>query len=324
MLEYNKGHLSVDEQVDLLASRGMQIPDREVAHTYLRTVGYFRLAGYWHDLRIPIVGTKGRLSGFVETANLDDVVELYEFDRQLRLIVFDAIERIEVLLKFHLAHVVGLGDPFAHRDKANYAPWFCQPKGEEPSRLEKLMKRIQYVETRSREVFVEHHVEKYGEPLPIWKSMEVLGFREISELYSGLNQRLAERIAFNLGIVSRSGSGNSGVLGKWLAQLDYVRNLCAHHSRLWNRNMDVKIPPTSLKLITHAVDSVDIQMLFRTGEIRHATSRIFASLAVMGYFLDQIEIDHEWRNRLTEHIYRVLPVTRSLSEMGFWSGKIPC
>ncbi|MCZ4537987.1 Abi family protein [Gordonia terrae] len=95
---YAKPFKSVDEQLDLLASRGLTLGDRTEAREHLRRVGYYRLSGYWYPLR-ESVKTPGQApvvtDQFVAGATLANVIEIYQFDRKLRLLTLDAIEKIE-------------------------------------------------------------------------------------------------------------------------------------------------------------------------------------------------------------------------------------
>lgn len=97
-LEYEKPYMPLDELANRLLARGM-IADRDELCRQLNTIGYYRLSGYWYSLKLPD-GT------FKTGARLSDVIRIYEFDRQLRLCVLDAIERVEVFARARLAHLL--------------------------------------------------------------------------------------------------------------------------------------------------------------------------------------------------------------------------
>ena len=130
---YNKPYRTVAEQVSLLISRGLEIPNVSSATACLERIGYYRLSGYWYPFRRshistnPVTGqlllhpTTGRRYVVVEDdfrpgTTFQSVMDLYVFDKRLRLIFLDAIERVEVALRVDIALMLGARDPWAHRD----------------------------------------------------------------------------------------------------------------------------------------------------------------------------------------------------------------
>lgn len=102
----NKESRSIQEQIDLLKHRGMIIEDEEFAHLHLSHISYYRLKGYWWDMQ-----TDKERHIFKNDANFKDVIARYFFDKELRLILFDAIEAIEIALRtkmiYHLSQSYG-------------------------------------------------------------------------------------------------------------------------------------------------------------------------------------------------------------------------
>jgi abortive infection bacteriophage resistance protein len=317
MTYYTKTHLTVEEQIKLLRERGMTIDDVAQAKWYLRTVGYYRLAGYWHGLRIEVEGELERRSEFNRAASFDEVVATYEFDRELRLLIFDAIERIEVMLRFQIAHVVGKSEAFAHRDPENYSLWFKSKSGDDASQFEKLLARVNRDESLSRETFAKHHIEKYGKPLPIWKAAEVLDFRTISEMYRGLNQKFGDQIARGLNVITKDGNGDSGVFGNWLRNLGYVRNICAHHSRLWNRNIGERIQPKSFKKFVDVVDVFGPYLPDQPGLKAENMARVYPTIVMISLLLEEPDSKSSWLPRVLSLIRESFPGKHSVAEMGF-------
>ena len=91
---FNKKPKNLDEQIALLESRGMIVDDRESAKFYLQHINYYRLRAYWLTFELDLVSHQ-----FFKNTKFQDVLELYIFDRELRLLVLDAIERIEVSVR---------------------------------------------------------------------------------------------------------------------------------------------------------------------------------------------------------------------------------
>jgi abortive infection bacteriophage resistance protein len=88
---YDKQVTTVDDQITQLKARGLQISDDFLARHYLSNVSYYRLAGYWWPMQADKVNHI-----FKPNSKFEDVIALYNFDRELRLLLFDIIERIEI------------------------------------------------------------------------------------------------------------------------------------------------------------------------------------------------------------------------------------
>ncbi|SDK36301.1 Abi-like protein [Actinopolyspora mzabensis] len=142
---------------------------------------------------------------------------------------------------------------------------------------------------------------------------EVLDFGGISTLYSGLKRRDRDEIAGDLGVVDSTGAGNGSALANWLQVINYLRNVCAHHSRLWNRNMDVQIASKHL-------GPIELLAPLRTGATTQL-SRVFGPLCLVLFLLAEsadANTWQRWRDHLIDLLITVLPPTgRSLNEMGF-------
>lgn len=227
MLEtYQKSALTFEQQLKLLGERGLIINDYGHAMLQLGTISYFRLSAYWYPLRFRDEH-EYVTSDFIEGANFDDVISLYEFDRQLRLLVTDAIERIEVyirtLISYHLSHEYGA---FGHTDPANFHPQFNHAQW---------LGKLEEEAARSSDAFIAHYKNKYtGFPtLPIWVITEVMSLGSLSFCYQGLKHDDKRVISNKLGL-------HHMCLRDWLHTLTYIRNVCAHHSRLWNRELAIR------------------------------------------------------------------------------------
>ncbi|MGB3763066.1 MAG: Abi family protein [Ornithinimicrobium sp.] len=131
MPTYDKPHLNVSEQVELLRSRGMHVGSTDYAESWLSVVGYYRLSGYWYPYR-EIVASHPAVRGdrFLPSTTLEQVIGLYEFDRRLKLRVLDALERIEIAMRFRVGYTLGLRGPFAHRDAESLDTGFSRPRPE--------------------------------------------------------------------------------------------------------------------------------------------------------------------------------------------------
>lgn len=318
---YSKPFKTIPEQVDLLRDRGMSIPDAEEAARVLESVGYYRLSGYWYPYRVrrPIPTSDPKVMSGVEVADefeagtsLDTVVAVYEFDRKLRLLVLDAIERIEVVMRVRLGHVLGAGHPFAHRDSLALNSGFTRVEDPDDalSRANWLISdhatwlgNVRRLEDQSKEEFVKHFKRKYSSPLPAWVVTEILTFGGLSTLYQGMKQRHQNQIAESFCIFDGGLDGDGVALVSWMTNLNYLRNTCAHHARLWNKNM-----------------TVQISKLNEVPDLHHAsqsTSRVYASLATLAYLVAKVSPRSSWRVEIAGHIKSGLAaVGQDESKMG--------
>ena len=246
-MPYNRPWKSFAEQLELLNSRGMVVTDEPAALDYLERVGYYRLSAYWYPFRkfevVQDFGTSRLTTRAIDDFHLDtqfvDAVHLYLFDKQLRLYLADALERIEISLRVDLSYLLGKRSPFAHIEntKAHFHPGFASRpfhKGSKQSCFDAWLNKYRGLVARSKEDFVRHYHDNHGNELPIWVAVEVLDFGAISQLFSMLH------VKDQLAIANRYGVNDWQVFKSWLFSLSYLRNLVAHHSRLWNRNITSK------------------------------------------------------------------------------------
>lgn len=250
-------------------SRGMEC-DRESLVSHLCDVGYYRLSGYWHIY-------KEENDTFREGTCFSEVWTIYIFDRQFRLVVLDAIERVEVYFRTQLAHELAKKTgPFGFTDKKNL------PRLSDGD-YERLLNTCREKHTRSREPFIVHFREKYGDTHalpPYWMLVNTMDFGQTLTLYRGAPVEIRNALAAQLGLSAK-------VLESWLFALNTVRNICAHHGRLWNRVIGTKpiIPKASKDVRWHKPYEV-------------SSERVFGILTILSYLLAEIAPQTKWRNRL--------------------------
>ncbi|GAA3081000.1 abortive infection bacteriophage resistance protein [Kribbella aluminosa] len=160
MTSYSKPHLSFDDQVQLLKSRGMVIDDPAAAAELLSVIGYYRLSGYWYPYRRQ-PGPRQRDDQFVAGTNFKTVVRLYDADRRLKLHVLDAIERVEIALRVMIGFTLGKRGAYAHLDRTNLDGQFTQAAAGRRSKYDEWIAKLQDGQRRSSEDFVVHFQTKY-------------------------------------------------------------------------------------------------------------------------------------------------------------------
>jgi len=233
---------SFADQLQQLQTRGLQVENPVAALDYLERLGYYRLSGYWYPFRAidlaasAAQGKAVRLDAFTQDSRFEDVVRLYVFDKRLRLLALDALERIEMAVRVDVAHLLGQRDPSAHENPACFHGNFAKKlittgpdKGKTAHQV--WLNKYQNLLNRARkEPFVVHHLQQYG-ALPVWAAIEVWDFGLLSKLFAGMQYADQQAIA------AKYGAPNGQAFGQWLRSLNFIRNVSAHHSRLWNINI---------------------------------------------------------------------------------------
>lgn len=271
-MKFNKPPLTLEQQLDQLIQRGLHCGNRANALHYLGHLNYYRLGAYWLPFEVDHAS-----HAFRPGTHFEHVLNLYVFDRELRLLVLDAIERIEVSIRagwaYALAHKHG---PHAHLDANLF---------KKPARNWDHAQQIQKLESEARkshETFVQHHYAKYQEPLPpLWAVAEIMTLGQLSKWYGNLRHG-ADRNA-----VAHRYDMDETILTSFLHHLSIIRNLCAHHGRLWNRDFT----------FTFRLPSHRPQVLVASLNLQD-NRRIYNTLTVLAWLLDRISPDHHWKSRL--------------------------
>jgi len=236
---FKKPPLSLSDQVQRLVTRGLIVPDPTQAEHSISSIGYYRFSAY----ALPFQQLNGAtLNGldkpFAEDTSFNDILNVYEFDRNLRLHLLDAIERIEVSFRTSLVHKVSLQhgshwylDSSLFNTRFDHAKFISKIKYEFRPKRDSSGNNYRHGET-----FIQHYFDKYTDPdlPPVWMICEILTLGTWSQVYKNLDSRqLKKEIAQDFGVAAI-------ILEKWIHTLSNLRNLCAHHCRLWNRKFVMK------------------------------------------------------------------------------------
>lgn len=289
LIPFTKPHLSIPEQIALLRARGMVIDDDALATRCLQRFGYYRLSGYWHPMRQSriLADQNGKrteiLDNFRPGARLSHAVDLCVFDKRLKLLMTDGIERIEVALRVDIAHLLGARDPWAHQNPGELHGNFSRVRADGGSNHQDWLERLGTVEARSKEDYVKHFKDRYSSPLPIWMSIELWEFGTLSVFLSGLKVSDQQTLAAIYGLPRWE------LLSSWARSLNHVRNICAHHSRLWNRSPSDQPKPTRVG---------EIPVLDHLAQNAIAQTRLYGVAAITQALLRSISPNSNWHERL--------------------------
>lgn len=220
LIPFTKPWLDYARQLTLLESRGLTVADRATAEAFLSHVNYYRFSGYG-------LAFEQSRHKYIAGTTFEQVRQAYEFDLHIRDLLNEALEVIEVDLRTALAYSFGQQHgAFGHTQATAFLPSFRHADW-----LRKMREEMQ----RSQERFVIHFKNTYQEfpDLPIWVATEVMSFGALSMMYKWMRK-------VDQGAVSSRYGLQPDTLQSWMHHLVYVRNLCAHHARLWDRIWSIK------------------------------------------------------------------------------------
>ena len=287
-MKYDKKVLSFEQQADLLIGRGL-IADRDQLIKRLKSTSYYRLSGYLYPSRI--TGT----DQLQPDTSLEKVWNHCLFDQRLRTLILDAIEAIEVFtrtqLAYHFAHNHGAfeyttASSLPNLDQAKFSHWV--------KRLDDQVQRS----LRAKEEFLVHFFKLYGDEHtrpPIWMQIELMDFGSTLTFYRGVDVSIQQAIAKDLFIPDK-------VFLSWLLSLNTVRNRCAHHLRLWDWAMGIKVSlPRARKYPEWHSPPLSNQ-------------NIGVILFICRHLLNKISPHHQWTERVNRHFTDFPNI--DLSQMG--------
>lgn len=300
-MEFCKPPLKVSDQIDLLKKRGMAIADEARATRVLQHINYYRLRAYWLPFEAP--EAQRLVAGehlFKPDTDFDRVVSAYVFDRKLRVLLLEAIERVEIALRTHWAQI--LAESYgAH---AYLDPDLFHKTHIYDACLSSLDEELD----RSKETFVQHYKSKYTKPTrpPIWAICELLTLGQLSKWLGNIKRRQdRQTIAARLGL-------DEVVVCAFAHHLTHVRNLCAHHSRVWNRKL------TFTMTLPKRPGALAGQ--FNPAEDR----RIYNTLVMLVWCIKIISPDTTWPNRVKTLLSTCTAVElRAMGAHADWETRAP-
>lgn len=313
--EYAKKPLSIKQQVAKLKSRGLIIDDESLAEGYLSNISYYRLRAYTFPFQNNV--DKDADHKFIrKSIRFKDIIDLYCFDRRLRCLIFNALEKIEVAVRTKIIQIYSESTDDSHwyEDEAlfNDDIYYLRKRNEETGLIETikeykyniLEEEILREVDRSNEDFVEHYKSTYFTPKtpPAWMALEVISFGTLSRLYELLLKDDNKK-----DVAKQFGLKKIDIMENWLHALSILRNCCAHHSRIWNRRFTVRIL-LPYNTVSPFIDRVTIPTVKQ--------NKLFAYLCCVKYILDIISPDNDFQKKLLALIEDGGNLL-SLKEMGF-------
>lgn len=269
MTRYTKTYASPTQLVSLLRSRGLAIWDEARAKEYLRHIGYYRFSAYLY----PLLTTPKENHVFKSGSTFDNALVMYRFDRHLRLLMFNQIEKIEVAVRSSIVNISSreTGNPF----------WMTDPSCFYDAK--QFVKTKQLIDTelvKSREEFIEHFRNTYSEPYPpAWMLAEILPLGVLTKIYENIkSNQIRKKIAQEFSL-------NVPVFMSWMTIITVTRNNCCHHSRVWNRTFALRA--LTMRRMTRPWISTNVNQ-----------QKVYFSLCIIKYFLDIISPNNDMTSKL--------------------------
>lgn len=283
---FGKDYKTPRELVTLLENRGLIINDRQKAQLYLESIGYYRLSAYMH----PLLKTPKILHLYKEGATFNKVMMLYRFDKKLRLLLFNEIEKIEIAVREAIMNMTAerTGDIYWLTNSAHFR---------DQSIFVNSMAMLSKEYERSTEDFIEHFKRTYTEPFPpAWILGELLPMGSVNMYYrnlkdKGLKKQIAKRFCLH-----------APVFESWLSVLTLTRNACCHHARVWNKVN--KIIPNDMRGMTRPWITIPADK-----------RRIYYNMCIIKYFLDIISPNNDMLDKM-HNLFSKFPEI-DLAALGF-------
>ncbi|MCM1056097.1 MAG: Abi family protein [Firmicutes bacterium] len=219
----DKSFKTIEEQIGILRSRGLTINDVPQARDFLLHNNYYRISGYSLTLRINDV--------FSKSATFQNIVDIYNFDHELRHIFLQYLEVIEVQMKsVYVYEFTKVHGPTGYLDES-----FFTNKAKHKEIIDKADQ--QKTQRLPHEAYLKHFVNELQQDIPLWAYVDLFTISDISFLYSISEQPIKDAVACTFGLTMSKGAS---ILGNYMHSMTILRNLCAHGSRIYNRLFEQK------------------------------------------------------------------------------------
>ncbi len=284
---------SISEQIGRFEREGILLNGSDEAEKLLFNVNYFRLRAYAYPFRDD--GGYGESLYFRDGISFGDILDLYAFDQDLRMLLFKAIAAIEVSLRARMTQIYSESTGSGH--------WFLE-RNMYRCNYDLVMHDITKEVDRSNDESINLYKETYNEPAlpPCWMTFEVLSFGTLSRLYQALKKSPEKRkVAHSYGIADLS------IFENWIHAISNLRNKCAHHSKIWNRRFRVNI-----------VIPYDTSRPFmdRSSASGIRINKLFPLLCAIKFLMDSIDEANDFKTSLMKLLDRPIRLL-SLRNMGF-------
>ena len=269
MTHYNKAYTSPAGLVTLLKQRGLYVEDDKRTENYLRHIGYYRFSAYLY----PLLSIPKEAHRYKPDATFNKALDMYRFDRHLRLLMFNEIEKIEVAVRSAIVNIASreTGNPFWMTTSSCFY---------DAHKFSKTMNLIDAELDKSREEFIEHFKNTYSDAYPpSWMLAEILPLGVLTRIYENIkSNQIRKQIAQEFDL-------NIPVFMSWMTIVTVTRNNCCHHARVWNRTFAL-----------HALSMRRMTRPWITAPVNQ--QKAYFSLCIIKYFLNIISPNNDMKAKL--------------------------
>lgn len=263
MLHHDNIFASPEEFIAFLKKRGLIVEDDHRAASYAHNIGYFRLTVYM----FPFLEEPKKDFRFKPGTTFRQILRVYDFDKKLRLLLFNEIEKIEIAFRNSMLYTMQqmTHDPY----------WIMKREYVGDETIDYIKKEY----NRSSEDFIVHFRKELKQPVaPAFTIAEILSFGTMTWIYKNMPFKFKKDIARKFDL-------NAPVLESWINIVVLTRNACCHHSRLWNK--------------INNIVTLDMENMWRPW-IDPATDkrRIYYNICVIKYLLDCISPFNDFKEKL--------------------------
>lgn len=221
---------TIEQQINLLESRGLTISDKVKAKEILQDIGYYRLGFYLFPFEKTYPNLNNRSHEYIEGATFEDVVNLYYFDYDLRLLLMRYLNRIEIA--FRTAIIYYLSNKYADNPI-----WFVSPYVVNRSYTENFAQTIYTSDFRKNPIIHRHHRKNPNDRFaPAWKTLEFMTLGAVMKLYEELKNP-DDKIY----ISHKFGIRQVVTFVSYMHTIRQVRNACAHGLLLYDIRLSRRI-----------------------------------------------------------------------------------
>lgn len=292
---------TLDEQIQILKSRGLVVTDIEKTKSILLRENYFFINGYRHLFMKSFKDTN-----FIPGTTFEELYAMFVFDRKVRNIFFKNLLIVENNIKSLISYELSKNFGFKEKDYLNPNNFSKDPmKIRQVHDVLNKVKRQIRVNGKQHSATM-HYITNYGY-IPLWILVKVLSFGIVSELYNILDIENQKSIAGFYNI-------DTETLGIYLTILSNYRNLCAHEDILYDHRTQKEIPDSKYHYLLN-IDMTD-------GEYIYGKDDLFAVVIIM----KQVLTENEFREFINEVGYEIdilegktniLPINNFLTKIGF-------
>ena len=284
--------ISVSDQIQYLSAQGMNLPNTKRAERTLNHIGFHRLSSYWKPFELPPGTDTGTL--FKKGTSFNAVVTRYLFDQRLRSLLLEAFSFIEISVRTHWAYQLAHGfqhGEFAHQEKALFNQEYHS----------KNLKELQRTYKQSG-----HLGGNNFQALTIWDVLPAMSFGQLSKWYSNLIDRTIRQS------ISQIYEMDERTFVSTLRHLTEIRNICAHHERLWDRRIS-----TGLRIPKRLWDSEETADAFSKTDQGQGKGKIYNALVMTVHLMEVVIPNGDWPERFLnlkeEETFKSIPY----EDMGF-------